>query len=69
MSQTSSSNQSHRVAVNVVEDDEVRATPSLYKAVEECNKRIEAQEAKNEQIIQLIRLLFEALDRHTLASH
>lgn len=52
----------------MVEDDEVRVTSLFYKVVGECNKKIEAQEAKNEQMIQMMRLLYEALDRHTLAS-
>lgn len=59
-----------RRAINMVEEEEQQTLLLLYKAMDKCPKRIGAQKRRrNEQLLQMMKTLTEAYDRHTVTSH
>lgn len=57
------------MAFNVVEEEGPQILPLLYKVMDKCTNRIEAQEEINEQLFQMIMTLTKACNRHVVASH
>lgn len=53
----------------MAEEEEQQTLLLLYKAMDKCPKRIGAQRKRNEQLLQMMKTLTEAYDRHTVTSH
>lgn len=56
------------MAISMVEE-EPQTLPLLYKTMDECTKRMEAQDGGNKQLLQIMRTLTEAYNRHAVASY
>ena len=65
---TTSSDQSQRVFVNVVENEEAGALPSLNKLIESHEKRMEAQDERHEQLLKMMKTLTDVIERQTVTS-